>query len=144
MIKMFQQWMVVPAALAMLLTSVGVVRSQVNIQIKPGFKPDPLNITGTAGGSQVTRGCGMMGSTPNHIINLDSNFSYLRFTLQGAGQPTLLIQGPNGSSCVQADSLSKGKVEAPGYWEKGPYSISIGNRESGQHPYTLSITQKRN
>lgn len=141
--KMFKQWMVVPAALAMLLTSAGVVLSQTTIQITPGFKPDPLNITGTAGGSQVTKGCGMMDSAATHIINLDSNFSYLRFTLQGAGQPTLLIQGPSGSSCVQADSLSKGKVEAPGYWEKGSYSVSIGNRESGQHPYTLSITQKR-
>ena len=138
--RMFKQGTIFPAALAILLTSAGVVRSQ-TIQITS----DPLIITGTASGTQASQGCGMMGATPNHVINLDRNYSYLRFSLQGAGQPTLLIQGPNGSSsCVQADKLSGGKVEAPGYWEKGSYSVSVGNRESGQHPYTLTITQKRN
>ncbi|MDP8963303.1 MAG: hypothetical protein M3O33_04810 [Cyanobacteriota bacterium] len=139
--KTFKDWMVVPATLAMLLTSVGVARSQ-TIQITPGFKSD-LVVTGTSGGSQSSKGCGMTGATPNYVIKLGNNFSYLRFSVQGAGQPTLFIQGPNGSSCVQADSFSGGKVEAPGYWESGTYSVYVGNRAQGQHPYTLTVTQKR-
>ncbi len=139
--KTFKDWMVVPATLAMLLTSVGVAHSQ-TIQITPGFKSD-LVVTGTSGGSQSSKGCGMTGATPNYVIKLGNNFSYLRFSVQGAGQPTLFIQGPNGSSCVQADSFSGGKVEAPGYWESGTYSVYVGNRAQGQHPYTLTVTQKR-
>ncbi|HEY9890252.1 MAG TPA: hypothetical protein V6D37_00280 [Candidatus Sericytochromatia bacterium] len=138
--KTFKYWTVVPAALVMLLSSVGVVLAQ-PMQITPGFQPDPLTVTGTSGGSQASKGCGMIGATPNYVVNLANNFNYLRFTVQGAGQPTLLIQGPNGSSCVQA--VPGGNIEVPGYWEKGSYSIYVGDRAGTQHPYTLTITQKR-
>lgn len=140
--KTFKHWMVVPATLAMLLTSTGVVRSQ-PVQLAPGFAPDPLVVTGTSGGSQASQSCGMIGATPNHVINLSANFNYLRFSVQSAGQPTLLIQGPNGSSCVQADSFSKGTIQLPGYWEKGTYSVYVGDRAGGHNSYTLSVTQKR-
>jgi len=138
--KTFKYWTVVPAALVMLLSSVGAVLAQPT-QITPGFQPDPLTVTGTSGGSQASKGCGMIGATPNYVVKLANNFNYLRFTVQGAGQPTLLIQGPNGSSCVQA--VPGGNIEVPGYWEKGSYSIYVGDRAGTQHPYTLTITQKR-
>jgi hypothetical protein len=138
--KTFKYWTVVPAALVMLLSSVGAVLAQPT-RITPGFQPDPLTVTGTSGGTQASKGCGMIGATPNYVVNLANNFNYLRFTVQGAGQPTLLIQGPNGSSCVQA--VPGGNIEVPGYWEKGSYSIYVGDRAGTQHPYTLTITQKR-
>ncbi len=141
--KTFKHWMVIPTALAMILTSVGVARSQ-TIQLTPEFKPDPLVVTGTSGGSETNKGCGMIGAAPNHVITLDDTFNYLRFSVQSDNQPTLLIEGPSGSSCVQADNLSGGKIEAPGLWEKGSYSLYIGDRAGGQHPYTLSITRTRN
>ena len=139
--KTFKDWLVVPTALAMLLTSAGAARTQTT-QIAPGFGPDPLVIRGTSGGGQ-NKGCGMTGATPNLEIRLSDNFNYLRFTVQSTGQPTLLNEGPTGSSCVQADSFSKGIIQAPGYWEKGTYRIYIGNRTGAQNAYTLSITQKR-
>lgn len=141
--RTFKHWIIVPATLAMILLGASGVRSQ-PIQLSPGFRPDPLQVSGTSGGSQTNKGCGTVGATPNHVINLSANFSYLRFRVQSGGQPTLLIQGPNGNSCVQADSLSGGTVEAPGYWEKGIYSIYVGDRTGGQHSYTLSVTQTRN
>jgi hypothetical protein len=67
--KTFKYWMVIPTALAMILTSVGVARAQ-TIQLTPEFKPDPLVVTGTSGGSQTNKGCGMMGAAPNHVITL--------------------------------------------------------------------------
>jgi hypothetical protein len=85
----------------------------------------------------------MTGATPNHQFSLSANFNYLRFTVQSTGQPTLLIEGPTGSSCVQADSFSQGTIQAPGYWEKGTYRVYIGDRTGAQKAYTLSITQKR-
>lgn len=137
--KTLQKWMVVPATLVMLLTSIGTAYAQTR-QITPGFQPDPLELQGTAEASQVSIGCGMIGSTPNYVVNLTNNFNYLRFTVQSAGQPTLLIKGPNGSSCVQA--VPGGNIEVPGFWEKGTYSIYIGDRVAGQHPYTFGITQQ--
>lgn len=132
--------MVVPAALVMLLSNIGTAYAQTR-QITPGFEPDPLEFQGISQGSQASNGCGMIGAAPNYVVKLTSNFNYLRFTVQSAGQPTLLIQGPNGSSCVQA--VPGGKIEVPGYWEIGTYSIYIGDRAGGQHPYTFGITQKR-
>jgi hypothetical protein len=143
--KIFKHWIIVPTTLAMLLTGVGVAHSK-PIQITPGFQPDPLEVTGTSGGSQKNKGCGMTNAKPNHVVRLDSNFNYLRFSVQSPspdGQPTLLIEGPNGSSCVQADRISGGSIQAPGYWEQGTYSIYIGDRAGRQNPYTLTITQQQ-
>jgi hypothetical protein len=138
--KTFKNWKVVPAALVMLLASIGAANAQTT-QISPGFQPDPLVVSGTSGGSVTSKGCGMIGAAPSYVLNLATNFNYLRFSVQSAGQPTLLIQGPSGSSCVQA--VSGGNINVPGYWEKGTYSIHVGDRAGGQHPFTLSISQKR-
>jgi hypothetical protein len=139
--KTLKPWMVVPAALAMLLSSAGVVRSQ-SIQLSPGFSPDPQTFSGTSGGSTATKGCGAIAAQPNHVLTLGANFNYLRINVKAAGQPTLMIQGPKGTSCIPADNLSGGSIQAPGYWEQGTYSIYVGDLANGQHPYSLSITQK--
>ena len=85
----------------------------------------------------------MIRPTPNHVVTLTENFNYLRFKVQSAGEPTLLIEGPSGTSCVQADQFSGGTIQAPGYWEKGIYRVYIGDRAGNEHPYTLSLTQKQ-
>jgi hypothetical protein len=139
--RTLKNWMVVPTALAMLVSSAGMVRSQ-PIEISPGFQPDPLVVNGTSGGSTATQGCGMIGTKPNLVLTLNANFKYLRINVQGTGKPTLLIKGPSGKSCVPADTLSEGKIQAPGYWEKGTYSIFVGDMAGGQNSYTLSVTQK--
>ena len=84
----------------------------------------------------------MIGAKPNHVLTLNANFNYLRINVQGAGKPTLLIKGPSGTSCVPADTLSGGHIQAPGFWEQGTYSIYVGDRAGGQNSYTLSVTQK--
>jgi hypothetical protein len=142
--KTFKSWMVIPTALAMLLTSAGVTRSE-TLKITPGFEPNPLVVNGTSGGTRTTKSCGQVGKTPNHVLQLNSDVDYLRLRLQGSGQPTLLIEESNGkSSCVPADRFSAGVIESPGYWQKGTYSIYIGDLAGGQHNYTLSISRSRN
>ncbi len=133
--------MVVPTAVAMLVSSTGMARSQ-PIQISPGFQPDPLVVNGTSGGSTASQGCGMIGAKPNHVLKLNANFKYLRINVQGGGKPTLLIKGPSSTSCVPADNFSGGNIQAPGYWEEGTYSIYVGDMAGGQNSYTLSVTQK--
>lgn len=114
------------------------------VAINSQFQPDPMVWQGTSGGEQVSSNCGNISTAPNHVIQLNNDFPYLRFSLQGSGQPTLLIRLPNGTtSCISADS-SSGRINAPGYWEQGSYAIHVGDRAGGQHSYTLSITQRRN
>lgn len=114
------------------------------VAITPQFLPDPMELRGNSGGGQASSNCGNISAAPNHIVQLNADFPYLRFSLQGGGQPTLLIRLPNGStSCISADTTS-GRINAPGYWEQGSYAIYVGDRSGGQHPYTLAITQRRN
>lgn len=114
------------------------------VAISSPFQPDPMVLQGTSGGGQVSSNCGNISATPNHTIQLNNDFPYLRFSLQGSGQPTLLIRLPNGTtSCISADSAS-GRINAPGYWEQGSYALYVGDRSGGQHSYTLSVTQRRN
>lgn len=114
------------------------------VAISPQFQPDPVVLQGTSGGGQASANCGSITAAPNHVVQLNSDFPYLKFSLQGGGQPTLLIRLPNGTtSCISADANS-GRINAPGYWEQGSYALYVGDRSGGQHPYTLSITQRRN
>ena len=138
--KARKYWMVVPTTLAVLLTSIGGVRSQQQIALTPGFN-EPMSLTGTSGNSN----CSKMTPTANHVITLGDNFSYLRFTVNSqGGQPILLIKGPNGSSsCVQSDDFSGSTITDSGYWNSGTYSLYIGDRTGAQHNYSLSITQNQ-
>jgi hypothetical protein len=109
------------------------------ISIKPNSAP--IQVAGTSGGAQTDSCAGKIAAAPNHVVQVteDANLS---FTLQAAGQPALLIRSEAGKTfCVPADSLSGGTVKIPGRWTKGNYSVFVGDRANGQHPYTLSISR---
>jgi len=114
------------------------------ITIVPQALSEPIVLQGNSGGGQTSSNCGNIAAAPNHMVQLNADFPYLRFSLQGSGQPTLLIRLPNGTtSCISADSTT-GRINAPGYWEQGSYEIYVGDRTGQRHPYTLSVTQRRN
>lgn len=133
-------WSVLPTTLAAVLAVAGVASSQV-VAIAPNSSEVILN--GTSGGAKKDASCaGFVADTPNHTIQVTAD-SNLRFTLKGAGQPTLLITGAQGQTiCVQADSLSGGKIEIPGRWSQGNYLVYVGDRAQGRNPYTLSIAPR--
>ena len=133
---------ILPLALAMILATAGVVRSQ-TLQISPGFK-EPLTVSGTSGGPNNSGDCGNIAPTPNLIIQVGEDLPYWRISVQTAGAPTMLIQGPAGRFCVLPESAAAGNLEFSGFGNKGTYSIFVGDRAQGQHPYNLSITQNRN
>ena len=135
-------WLVVPVALAisLLVTDVSVAESPV-VQVPPNLQPDPLVVSGTSGGAKSSD-CGNIAATANQIIQVTESLPYLRLSIKSAGQPTILIDGPAGRFCVLADSYSKGNPEISGYWQAGKYSLYVGDRAQGQHPYSLSISQK--
>lgn len=132
------RWSIVPTAMATVLAMAGLATSQ-TISIAPDSPTVTLN--GTSGGSKKDTSCaGFISKVANHTIQVTAD-SNLRFSLKGTGEPTLLITGSQGQSfCVQADSLSGGKIEVPGRWTKGNYSIFVGDRAQGQNPYVLSIS----
>ncbi|MBC6422198.1 MAG: hypothetical protein GDA43_14210 [Hormoscilla sp. SP5CHS1] len=113
------------------------------VQVVPTFEPDPLELTrGTSIGSS-SNNCANLASEPNIVVQLTQDISSMRFILQSAvGQPILKIDGPNSIPCLMADGFSGGKIEVPGYWPQGTYSIYIGDRASGPQDYTLSISSQ--
>jgi hypothetical protein len=136
---------IVPSLLSLVLgTDVAAWAQSRNLEIKPGFASDPIELRGASGGTQLTPDCGKIAKTPNHIINMSQDFPYLRLSVRSAGNPTLLIIEPGGRrSCILADSFSQGAIQSSGYWKRGPYQIHIGDRSGTSHNYTLSITQSR-
>jgi hypothetical protein len=141
--KLFKNWIIVPTTLAAILTTITLVSAD-PLPITPNFKPDPIVLSGISGGAKDSQGCGKIGEEPNHVIHLSDDFKYLRFSVEGEGDLTLLIEPPSGSpSCVLYDSTSGGKIQSSGLWERGTYRIFIGDRSGKDHNYTLSITQVR-
>lgn len=141
--KLFKNWIVVPTGLVAVLTSITLVSAE-PLPITPNFKPDPIVLTGISGGKKNSQGCGKIGEEPNHVIRLSDDFKYLRFSVEGEGDLTLLIEPPSGPpSCILYDSAAGGKIQSSGLWESGIYRISIGDRSGQNHNYTLSITQIR-
>jgi hypothetical protein len=133
----------VPAALAMslILTYTNLAAAQV-IKISPNFQPDPLTLSGKSGGTNKSN-CGNITQAPNHVMQVTESIPYLRLTVQGSGQPTLLIDGPGGRFCVLADNYTGGKPEITGFWQVGSYSLYVGDLSQGQYNYTLSISQHK-
>lgn len=140
------RWMVVPTALALILTSASVAHSDASvIEIGQSLPADPVSVKGTSGG-QTSSNCGYISQAPNQVVKVTApQINYLRVSVEASsGQPTLLVDGPNGRFCVLADQASGERPEISGIWVGGTYSIYVGDRTGGQHPYTLSITRKAN
>lgn len=133
------RWVIVLASVAGMLASASRGLAQ-TIAINSGS--NPIQVTGMSGGQQKDSSCaGYIAATPNHRIEITAD-SDLKFVLQAAGQPTLLIRSSTGQDfCVPSDSYSGGKIEIPGRWSQGTYDIFVGDRNQGQNPYTLSISR---
>jgi hypothetical protein len=131
-----QKWTVVPTALGLaLMSSVAALSAPVQTPLSA-----PVIVTGTSESSQASQ-CGFLPATPTQIVRVTEAFTSLRFSVRGGSETTLLISGPGGrNQCVMADSFSGGNIEVPGAWEQGTYSIFVGDRAQGSHPFTLSIT----
>lgn len=141
--KKNNSWFVIPATVAMLLALSTSARSNPPIvQVSPQMPNDPMVVNGTSGGSQQTD-CGYIAPEANQVLRVSDRINYLRITVESAGSPTLLVNGPGGRFCILADNTSGDQPEISGVWETGDYSIFVGDREGGQHPYTLSLTQKQ-
>ncbi|AFY36100.1 hypothetical protein [Calothrix sp. PCC 7507] len=141
--KTHQAFKVVPIALVMNLVLTQAILAQTPpIEISRTLPQDPLIVNGTSGGA-VSSNCGNITKKPAQVIQIKESLPYLRLTVESAGKPTLLIDGPGGRFCILADSYSGGKPQFSGYWQPGNYSLYVGELSPAQHSYTLSISQQQ-
>jgi hypothetical protein len=127
----------IPTAFAAILVMSGAGLSQTApVAIASGAQP--ITLSGMSGGAKKDASCaGFIAATPNHVVQVSED-SNLSFQLKGAAGSTLLITGDKGQNfCVQA--LSDGKVEIPGRWNRGRYSVFVGDRNQASNRYTLMI-----
>jgi hypothetical protein len=125
-------WLIIPTALAATLA----IATTANSNPVQAPLSSPITVRGSSGGSQSSQ-CGYISNTPSQVVVVNQP-SPLRFQLQSQGQPTLWITGPV-NRCVMADAYSEGKIDVPGVWAQGTYSVFVGERDQSSHPYTLSI-----
>lgn len=136
-------WLVFTSVAVSFAVPVGTFAQESVVKITPKSEPDPLVVRGTSGGAKSSD-CGNIAGNPNQIIQVTESLPYLRLQVQSEGQPTLLVEGPGGRRfCVLADTNAGERPEISGYWEEGQYSLFVGDRAQGKHPYTLSISQKK-
>lgn len=134
-------WLAVTTALATVAAISSPVLSQTDV-LTVAPQSQSMTVRGRSGG-QTKSDCGFIPGAPSQHLRLTEALPYLRLSVQSPkGQPTLLVDGPSGRFCIMSDSYSNGNPEVSGFWPAGTYSIYVGDRAQGQHPYTLTISQK--
>ena len=128
--KPIDRWMLLPTAIAATFAMATLAAAEVQTPLAAA-----VTVSGSSG--QVQSQCGFIANAPSQVVVVNQA-TPLRFTVQGQGQPTLWIRGPV-ERCVMADGYSGGKIEVPGIWEKGTYSVYVGNQVQAGQPYQLSI-----
>jgi len=128
--KELNRWMLVPTAIAATFAMATLAAAQIQTPLAAA-----VTVSGSSG--QVQSQCGFIANAPAQVVVVNQS-TPLRFKVQSQGQPTLWIKGPV-DRCVMADGFSGGKIEVPGVWEPGTYSVYVGNQVQAGQPYTLSI-----
>lgn len=126
-----------------------------DIELAPGFRPDPLTVEGISGGrepteviaetsSTATGACvGFVDEQPDHELTLRSDFNFLALEVESQQDTVLLLKGPGGVWCND-DSVNHNPRIA-GEWLAGSYSVWVGSYGQGRYyPYTLYIYQDEN
>lgn len=115
------------------------------VTLAPGFAPDPMTLSGNAGGpvDAMTIGptCrGYIGAAPNHILNVTTAFPALRVTAVSSIDTTMVIRLADGRVICNDDfeSLNPGVVDM---FPAGQHQVWIGSyMAGGAGAYTMSIS----
>jgi hypothetical protein len=119
------------------------------ITLASGFTPDPNVSSGTSGGqvaaSSMMQGCqGFISQRPDHILNLRTNFNFLRIFAESGSDTTLVMRGPDGRVTCDDDTFDRNPA-LQGPRTAGQYSIWVGSYRQGENSaYQLKITELQN
>jgi hypothetical protein len=87
--------------------------------------------------------CGFLPEQASQQIEIDPAYveqsGFLRFSVQGGGEPTLVVIGPAGRFCALPN---QGVAQQSGVWLPGRYDLFVGDRQGGRHSVTLTISSR--
>ena len=116
--------------------------------LRPGFTPDPVVVSLTAGGPINTRtsgpapACGHVANAPDFRLNW-SGGSNLFITATSGADVTLLINGPNGAWHCNDDTSGTNPALSFHGAAAGQYDIWVGTYNAGNAPAVLRISELR-
>jgi hypothetical protein len=119
------------------------------ISLSAGFSPDPLIVSGAAGGPMTRdrmgfpRACpGFFQAQPQHTIVLHTDVPYLRIEAPSDGDATLAIVAPDGSVWCDDDGAGNYTPRVAGWFPAGVYQVYVGNYNRGEiASYQLMLTE---
>lgn len=134
----------VAAVLVGAVALVAPVAAADTIDISSGLQPDPMSLSGQTGGPVESEDCGFLPAAPSQVLQVTERVSYMRLRVEAPGDPTLLVEGPDGRFCAITDQMGgDGSPELSGVWLPGEYDIYVGSADGRQTQYELSISQER-
>jgi hypothetical protein len=148
-LTMVSAWGITAGAIATLVTPV-LAQTQA---LARNFRPDPIELSGTAGGNKsIPSLAGMQGrcrgfanQQPNHVVQLTEDFpliDLLVHTRDINSDLTLLVKGDNGLVICADDEYRGRNPQITRRLNQGNYQIWVGNGNANQSiSYTLSISE---
>lgn len=118
-----------------------------NVEMFPGFQPDPMRTSGTSGGyinaSQIAQGCsGWISPTPNHVYTLRNHFRFFRIFVNAERDTTLIVRGPDGRFYCNDDANGRNPVVDQNSWRMGTYHVWVGSyRQNYDTQYNIGFTE---
>lgn len=115
--------------------------------VRAGFRPDPMILTGSAGGplraDSIDGSCrGWITPQPTHVVMAQSGFPNLRFVVSASHDTTLVVQYPDGRIACNDDGGGSLNPLVEGPSGPGPIRVWVGSYSSGRSgPYTLGLTE---
>lgn len=139
----------VGVVVALFISSTAFAQSNFGtVNLTTGFTPDPQVFSGTSGGAMAAQNMnsacrGWISPTPDHLLVLNSAFSFLRVFVESSADTTLVVQLPNGQMLCNDDAYGNNPAVEQS-WSPGTYKIWIGSYQQGQNSqYTLKLTELR-
>ncbi|AKF04614.1 Alpha-mannosidase [Sandaracinus amylolyticus] len=118
-----------------------------NTGVRQGFQPDPVVLTGSAGGpidaSMLDSSCrGWITPQPSHVVMAQSGFPNLRMLVSAGHDTTLVVQYPDGRIACNDDGAGSLNPLIEGPTGPGPIRVWVGSYSSGRAgPYTFGVTE---
>ncbi|WP_319419681.1 hypothetical protein [Pleurocapsa sp. FMAR1] len=134
--------------------NVNVSSAFAQIVINQSTMIQPLIIEGMSGGSvaaleitqtenTATGYCdGFANSQPNHILEIDSYWQFLRLEVESDADTTIMVQGSGGTWCN--DDVSSANPMIEGVWQPGIYKVWVGSYQAqSSNKYQIKITGQK-
>ncbi len=120
-----------------------------SVRVRPGFTPDPARSRGRSGGevnaNQLGGACrGWVARRPDHFVQLQRNFAFLRIFVDSSADTTLVVRTPGGQILCNDDTYGLNPSVEQQSWPQGQYQVWVGSYSEGDHDrYQLNVTELR-